>query len=283
MDLLLGHNQFLGISHISEERGRERDKKFSDIKNIYNVVEKAVDLGYKGMVLETHPRMLEFLEYYKKNETFDIDFYLQLPYVQGYIQKMNEQGLFGLISQIIRRGGLKTVSSILFRDLINYTKKNYVSIGVSFLKFEIAPFKDINIKTLFLHNVITDLLLSLKMKEVILEYIDYVKDDIGLKPGFITLNFKLFNNCCDEWNIHKPFVMTPINIGGYDMNPSKGSVETAVKGYNGKIIAMNILGGGAFSLGETYSYLKLFKNIDYCVIGASSEGHLRESIKVFSE
>ena len=120
MELILGHNQFLVISHISEERSREREKKFSDVKNIYKIVEKAVDFGYKGMIVETHPRMLEFLKYYKENETFEIDFYLQLPYVQGYIQKMNEQGLSGLILEIIRRGGIKTMSSTLMKNLINY-------------------------------------------------------------------------------------------------------------------------------------------------------------------
>ena len=30
MNLILGHNQFLGISHISEEQSKERDKKFSN-------------------------------------------------------------------------------------------------------------------------------------------------------------------------------------------------------------------------------------------------------------
>ena len=179
MNLILGHNQFLGISHISEEQSKERDKKFSNIKNIYNIAEKAVNLGYKEMILETHPRMLEFLEYYNKNKTFDINFYLQLPYIQGYIQKMNEQGLLGLLFQVMQRGGLKTASSVILKDLINYTKKNYIRIGVSFLKFETEPFKDINIKALFLHNVITDLILSLQMKEIFLDYINYVEEDIG--------------------------------------------------------------------------------------------------------
>jgi hypothetical protein len=127
------------------------------------------------------------------------------------------------------------------------------------------------------------LLLSLKIKEIFLDYISYVEEEIGLKPGFITLNFQLFKSYCNKWNIKQPIVMTPINIGGYDMNPSKESVEKAIKIFNGRIIAMNILGGGAFSIKETCSYLKLFKNIDYCVIGASSEDHLRESMEFFSE
>ena len=64
MELILGHNKLIGISHISEERGREREKKFSKVENIYRVVEDASAVGFKNMIIETHPRMLEFLRYY---------------------------------------------------------------------------------------------------------------------------------------------------------------------------------------------------------------------------
>jgi len=280
MDLILGHNQFLGISHISDERGREREKKFSDVKNIYNIVEKAVDLGYKGMILETHPRMLEFIEYYKKNKTFEIEFYLQLPYTHGYIQKINEKGFNGLILQIFKQGGLKTVSTSILKDIVNFIKKDYISIGISFLQFEIEPFKDINIKAVLLHNIITDLCLSLRMSNALQEFSSFVEEKMEIKSGFITLNFELFKTTFEENNKH-PLVMTPINPGGYDMNPSKTAVEAAIRKYRGEIIAMNILGGGAFSVDKAHDYLLSLDRLKYCVVGASSEEHLQELIEVF--
>ncbi len=280
MELILGHNQFIGISHISEEKAREREKKFSNVENIYKVVEKAAELGYKGMIIETHPRMLEFLEYYKNNRTFDIDFYLQVPYVQGYIQKMNEKGLSGLIRDIIHRTGIKSVSVMALKSVINLAKRDYLSMATSALQLEIAPFVDVDIKALFLHNVVTDLLLALKVTDAFIEYIEYVKEKFDIEPGFITLNFQLFKNSFEEWRIEPSFVMTPVNPGGYDMNPSKEAVENAIKDYKGKIMAMNILGGGAFSVDEACKYLKTFENIRYCVVGASSEEHLRGIVEV---
>ena len=281
MNLLLGHNQFIGISHISEERSREREKKFSDIKNIYNIVEKAADLGYKGMIIETHPRMLKFLEYYRKNQTFDIEFYLQLPYVQGYIQKMNEKGLSGLISEVVQRGGKKTASALALKNIVNLARKDYLSMATSVLQLEVKPFADIKIKAILLHNVMTDLALSLQMQDVFIEYIDFVNKKLKLKPGFITLNFPLYKNSLEKWNLKPSIVMTPINPKGFDMNPSKTEVESAIKQYNGQIIAMNILGGGAFSPRDVYPYLNSFDNVDHCVIGASSENHLRDTLEVF--
>lgn len=282
MELILGHNQFIGISHISDERSREREKKFSDVKNIYKIVEEAAEVGYQGMIIETHPRMLEFLEYYKKNKTFDMEFYLQLPYVQGYIQKMNENGLLSLIKDIMYRSGLKNTSIMAVKNIVYLTKKDYFSLAVSFLELEIRPFMDLNIKAVLLHNVFTDVLLSLKISDCIKTYVDYVNDVIGLNPGFITLNFDLFHKSFEQWNIKPPLVMTPINPGGFDMNPSKVGVETAIKNYKGEIIAMNILGGGAFSVDDTHNYLKSLEKLKFCVVGASSKTHLQELMQVFS-
>jgi len=279
MELILGHNQFIEISHISEEKSREKKKKFSNVENIYKVVEKAAELGYKGMIIETHPRMLEFLEYYKRNRTFNIDFYLQVPYVQGYIQRINEKGLSGLIREFIHRTGIKSTSAMALKSIVNLAKRDYLSMATSALQLEIAPFVDLDIKALFLHNVITDLLLSLKVTDAFVEYIEYVKEKLGIGPGFITLNFQLFKTSFEEGELKPLFVMTPVNRGGYDMNPSKEAVENAIKNYGGKIMAMNILGGGAFNIDEASSYLKSFDNIKYCVVGASTEEHLEDVIQ----
>jgi hypothetical protein len=276
MDLILGHNQFIGISHISEEKAKEREEKFSKVENIYKVVENAADLGYKGMIIETHPRMLEFLNYYKKNKTFDMDFYLQVPYVQGYIQQMNENGIYGLARDIIRKNGIGTVSIMAVKNIVNLAKKDYLSIALSALQLEVKPFMDIEIKALFLHNVLTDLFLCLQLQDVLKEYFYYTEEQLKLNPGFITLNFCLLKDSFNKWNIKPPLVMTPINPGGYDMNPSKGNVEAAIKEYKGDIMAMNILGGGAFSIDEVKKYLPSIGNIKFCTVGASSKEHLKK-------
>jgi hypothetical protein len=276
MNLILGHNQFIGISHISEEKAREREAKFSKVENIYKVVEYAADLGYKGMIIETHPRMLEFLNYYKKNRTFDMDFYLQVPYVQGYIQQMNENGLYGLARDIVRKSGIGIVSVLVAKNIVNLAKKDYLSIGLSALQLEVKPFMDIEIKALFLHNVLTDLFLCFQLQDILKEYIYYTEEKLNLNPGFITLNFCLLNDSFHKWNIKPPFVMTPINPRGYDMNPSKEKVEAAIREYKGNIMAMNILGGGAFSVDEVNKYLTSIGNINYCTVGASSKEHLKK-------
>ncbi len=282
MRLILGHNQFLGISHISEEKSRERDRKFSDVKNIYKVVETAADLGFKAMIIETHPRMIEFIEYYEKNKTFDIDFYLQVPYVQNYVQQMNEKGMKGVIGEVINKTSYVGASSLAMKSGWNYLKKDYLSLGMSMLKLEISPFDNISIKGLLLHNVITDLLLSLNISDGFETYFEFVKKKLKIDPGLITLNFPMLVNRLDEWKLKSSIVMTPINPNGYDMNPTKKDVEASLKKYNGNVFAMNTLGGGAFTVKDSSDYLKSL-NVENIVIGASSKNHLEENSKIFGE
>jgi hypothetical protein len=75
--------------------------------------------------------------------------------------------------------------------------------------------------------------------------------------------------------------MTPVNPRGFDMNPSITVVSEALRQHRGDLIAMNILGGGAFPLEESKAFLDSFENIKYCVIGASSYNHLKENKEVF--
>lgn len=280
MQLILGHNQFIGISHISEEKSREKERQFSKVENIYRIVENASDLGYKNMIIETHPKMLEFINYYEKNQTFDMDFYLQVPYVQGYIQKVNEKGIQGFALDTIKQSGFIQTGHIALKGALGVLMQDYSSIAFSILKLEISPFTKVNIKAVMLHNVMTDLLLSLDAKDAFSDFISNIKK-LGLNYGFVTLNFPLLAHRFQDWELTSPLVMTPVNPRGFDMNPSITIVSEALRQHKGDLIAMNILGGGAFPLQESKAFLDSFENIKYCVIGASSYNHLRENKEIF--
>jgi hypothetical protein len=282
VELILGHNQFIGISHISEERSREREKKFSKVENIYKVVEAASTVGLSSMIIETHPRMLEFLRYYERGKTFDMNFYLQVPYVQALVQTVNQRGMRGFLSEMISRAGLAGTSSIALKGAFNLLKKDYLSIALSYLKLEVAPFSEFNVKALILHNVLTDLLMALEVSSAFSAFIEYVHDVLKLDLGLATWNFVLAKRNLERWNLRPAFIMTPVNIKGFDMNPSQETVEDALKEYDGDVIAMNVLGGGAFPLVASSSYVRSFNRVTRCVIGASSREHLAQLVEAFS-
>jgi len=281
VELILGHNQFIGVSHISEERGRERDKKFSKVDNIYRVVEAASAVGFKNMMIETHPRMLDFLQYYERNKTFDMNFYLQVPYVQAFVQTINQRGMRGFLSEMIGRAGLAGTSSLALKSAFNLLKKDYLAIALSYFKVEIAPFSEFSVKALILHNTLTDLLMALEVSTAFSAFDQYVNDVLKLDFGLATWNFSLTKRNLERWNLRPAFVMTPVNVKGFDMNPTKDEIEAGLRDYGGTVFAMNVLGGGAYSLPEAASYVKSFDAIKRCVVGASSKEHLQELVETF--
>ena len=281
MELILGHNQFIGVSHISEERGREREKTFSKVENIYRVVEAASALGFENMMIETHPRHADFLHYYERNQTFDMNFYLQVPYVQAYVQTINQSGMRGFLSEMIRRAGLAGTSSLAVKSAFNLLKKDYLAIALSYFKVEIAPFSEFSVKALVLHNTLTDLLMALEVSSAFSAFDQYVNDVLKLDFGLATWNFSLTKRNLERWNLRPALVMTPINAKGFDMNPTKEDVEVGLREYDGTVFAMNVLGGGAYSLPEAASYVKSFDAVKRCVVGASSREHLKELMETF--
>lgn len=281
MDLILGHNQFIGVSHTSEERGRERDRKFSKAEKIFRVVEAASAIGFKNMMIETHPRMLDFLQYYERNQTFDMSFYLQVPYVQAYVQTINQRGMRGFLSEMIGRAGLAGTSSLALKSAFNLMKRDYLAIALSYFKVEIAPFSKFNVKALLLHNTLTDLLMALEVSSAFSAFNEYANDALKLDFGLATWNFSLVKHNLERWDLHPAFIMTPVNVRGFDMNPSKDEIEAALRDYNGTVFAMNVLGGGAYSPAEAASYVKSFDTVKRCVIGASSAEHLKELMETF--
>ena len=281
MELILGHNQFIGVSHISEERGRERDKKFSKVENIYRVVEAASAVGFTNMIIETHPRMLDFLQYYERNKTFDMNFYLQVPYVQAFVQTINQRGMRGFLSEMIGRAGVAGTSSLALKSAFNLLKKDYLGIALSYFKVEIAPFSEFSVKALILHNTITDLLMALEVSSAFSAFDQYVNDVLKLDFGLATWNFSLTKRNLERWDLRPAFLMTPVNVKGFDMNPTKDEIEAGLREYEGTVFAMNVLGGGAYSLPEAASYVKSFDAIKRCVVGASSRDHLKELVETF--
>jgi len=281
VELILGHNQFIGVSHISEERGRERDKKFSKVENIYRVVEAASAVGFKNMMIETHPRMLDFLQYYERNKTFDMNFYLQVPYVQAFVQTINQRGMRGFLSEMVGRAGLAGTSSLALKSAFNLLKKDYLGIALSYFKVEIAPFSEFSVKALILHNTITDLLMALEVSSAFSAFDQYVNDVLKLDFGLATWNFSLTKRNLERWDLRPAFLMTPVNVKGFDMNPTKDEIEAGLRDYEGTVFAMNVLGGGAYSLPEAASYVKSFDAIKRCVVGASSRDHLKELVETF--
>ncbi len=281
MKLILGHNQFLGISHISEKNASERESRFSDPHRIFEIVQAASEFGFKQMIIESHPRMKQFMDIYEKERTFDMEFILQVPHVSGYVRSMAEGGVNGVVREVISGARFTELAKAPFQLLPMLLRSDYLAMGIKALDIEMSKYSHYDISGVVLHNVITDVLLSLDAKEGFNEYRDRVRRRFGFDPGLITLNLPLLHSHLSEWKVIPNMLITPLNPFGFDMNPSKQAVENCVRESKYDIIGMNVLGGGSINLSAASTYLKNLEGLEGIVIGASTSKHLEELANAF--
>ena len=152
-----------------------------------------------------------------------------------------------------------------------------------FLDTEMLKLSTIKPKIIFLHPVIVDLALALKMKNIFETFSDHLKNNYNINTGLCTKNFPLLISRLDEWNLKFSSIMTSFNPAGFLMNPSKKECEDALNNYNGNVLAMNIFAGGYSKVDEAISYILSQQKIRNLVVGVSSIEHAKETLGLLTK
>lgn len=280
--IILGHNQFIGVDHLSQERARDRVDLFSDSQKIVDVIKMSYELGATGMMLSTHQRAGQIMEAVGSEQELkrNMNFYPLIPYVQGYVRRANEMGVIGMLSEALQPASTSNKLKIFFKGGINVMKKDLLALLSSLIDVELLPFNKFNVEAVFLHNVVTDLALSLNAKNIFEFYIDYINDNYGVKPAFGTMNFPKLVERFDEWGIKQPLVMASFNKIGFQMNPSREECERTLREYDVDVLAMSTLASGYLKPNEAYDYLFSLPNIRSVVVGVSSREHAIETFNI---
>jgi hypothetical protein len=280
--IILGHNQFIGVDHLSQERARGRVDLFSDSQKILDVIKMSYELGGTGMMLSTHQRACQIMEAVGSEQELsrNMNFYPLIPYVQGYVRRANEMGVLGMLSDALQPASTSNKLKILFKGGINVMKKDLLALLSSLIDIELLPFNKFNVEAVFLHNVLTDLALSLNAKNIFEFYIDYINDNYGVKPAFGTMNFPMLVERFNEWGIKRPLVMASFNKIGFQMNPSREDCERILREYDVDVLAMSTLASGYLKPNEAYDYLFSLPNIRSVVVGVSSREHAIETFNI---
>lgn len=279
--IILGHNQFIGVSHLSQDAGRTREERFSDIAHAGEVIAYSVSQGVKGMMLSTHPRARDILDYLRHEGLADeMNMYPLIPYAQGYVRRMNAVGLTGMVREILRSASLKTKADIALYGSLGYLRKDLTRLLGAFVDIEMLLFKDFNVKAVFLHDAFVDLSLALGAAGEVRSFCDHVRRRYGAEPGFVTMNFPLLIRSFKEWGIERPLVMTTFNSAGFQMNPSREACERALREGDASVVAMSTLAAGYLKPAEAYDYLHSLPNIDSVVVGVSTVEHARETFGI---
>jgi hypothetical protein len=283
--LILGHNQFIGVDHFSQDRARDRVQLFSETQKIIDIVTTFHKLGGSGMMLSTHPKIKQILNAIKSDSYLskNINFYPLIPYAQGYVRSANEKGLLGMLNDALAPASFGSKLKISLSAGINLLKKDVINLIPTMIDVEMLQFKQLNTKAVILHNVVTDLALAFEARDIFELYIDYIDDNYGITPGFGTMNFTRLVKSFDEWGIKNPLILASFNKQGYQMNPSREDCERSLREYSVNLIAMSTLASGYLKPQEAYEYLFSLPNIRSVVVGVSSRGHAEETFGLIKE
>jgi hypothetical protein len=281
--IIFGDNQFFGINHMSEEKAQAQAERFKDIGAIIKVIDAAYDCGIHAFMFNTHDRVAELCDHFRANpeKYSDIRLYPSMPYAHKYADAVNEKGMIGAISEFVfsGRSAGQAIGTII-RGGMSVINKDMIEVMRLLVDAEMRMFRGLNVRAVFLQNIITDLLLGLKAKNVFVEFAGHIKSTYHVDPGFNTMNMPELVDFLIECGIDNPIVCSSINKAGYLMSPNKWVYEKALTEKPFRPVAMSILASGAVSPKEAIEYVCGLPKVQSIVFGASSREHIEQTKEI---
>ncbi len=281
--IVFGDNQFFGINHRSQEKAEEMLKRFGNIDNIFDVYDNAFDCGVKAVMLNSNERAQAICDRFRanKNKYGDLAWYPSIPYPYKYANMVNELGIFPAINEVLFKGNsVGGVLSMIGKGAAAVFTKDAMRMMEMLIDVEYKMFHDLNVKVLFLQNVIADLILGYNIKEVFEHYCEYIRKKYKVLPGIITLNMPYLKSKLEEWGIDEVVICSSINAAGFNMHPSKEEYERAIANNDSskyQLMAMNVLASGSITVQQSFDYINSL-NLQSVVFGASSRGHIKSTM-----
>jgi hypothetical protein len=284
--IIFGDNQFFGINHMSEDKAQALAERFKDTQAIIDVIDIAYDCGIRAFMLNTHDRVKEICDHFRKNPAryADLALYPSMPYAHKYANAVAEKGIFGALSEyILADRSASDIVGMVVKGGMSLFEQDMLKVMQLLVDLEMKIFHGLNVKVVFLQNIVTDLLLGLKAKDAFIGFSSYLKEKYKVDAGFNTLNMPMLVDFLAECGIQNPIVCSSINKAGYFMNPNQETYEKALNEKKFRAMAMSILASGAIPAKEAVSYVCGQKAIQSIVFGASSRQHIMETKKLIDE
>lgn len=279
--ILFGDNQFFAVNHISDEKSRVQSIKFKDDSAIIKVLDDAMAMGINTFMCTTHDRIANICDIIRANpEKYkNYKIFPCMPYAHKYANAVTELGIAGTLKQYVPGNFFGS----LFKGGMAYLSKDYESIMELMIDAEMTMFKGINTPVIFLQNVITDLLLGLRAVDVLVAFHTYIKKKYNAEAGFITMNMPKLLAALEARGVENPIICASINKAGFRMSGGKAVYEEVLKTKKVRVIAMQVLGGGAIHPKEAIEYICGLPNIEAILFGASSKMNIESTASYINQ
>jgi hypothetical protein len=291
--LLVGDNPFHGISHLSQERARQRPTEQAESIGGYaaNLVKISLENGAGGFMFSVDETTLSIIKNLNGSYNGEVHLYAIAPYAYEYVRKSTQTGgVTGLATSVAKQmifssSNLKVIAANaggLLRFDLSALLKAYVAYELSRIKANKAP--NMHLETFMMHEIITDMALALNMQKLCKSYIKFLESQ-HVRPGFETRNFPYLVDKFSEWGIDfsKLTITASFNKIGFQMCPTQQECEKALeRSKEAEVIAMSVLAAGYLKPAEAINYIAGLDGVSGLVIGVSKPHQATETFKVFA-
>ena len=273
--VILGDNQFFGVDHLSDEKARQKEQRFKDTREIIKVIDAAYEVGIRTFMCTTYARIEEICDHIRANPSQYADFkmYPCMPYAHKYANAVTEMGVVGTLKHYT---GGNIVGSIM-RGGMAVAQRDAFKLMQLLVDAEMAMFRGMNIKVIFLQNIVTDLFLGLGMHDFFAEFAKYVKSKYDAEAGFITMNLPMLAKVLEKIDLNDPIICASINKIGFRVSGSMEDYEKVLGERKVRAIAMQVYAAGAIRPEEALDYVCRLKGVESVLFGASTKPHIQQT------
>ncbi|MGD9703667.1 MAG: hypothetical protein AB7Q42_11155 [Acidimicrobiia bacterium] len=278
--ILFGDNQFFGVNHMSEEKARAQAVRFRDTESILSVLDTAFDLGVRTFMCTTHDKIGEIADHMRDHpERYrDFIYFPGMPYAHKYANAVSELGMLETLKQFAPGGVVETV----WKGARSAIRKDAEQLMTMLVDAEMKRFEGLNTPVVFIQNVVTDLLLGLKMYDMFRAFHDHVRDRFGAEAGYITMNMPRLLDALESVGIENPIICCNYNKIGFRMSGGIDLYDRTLAERQLRCIAMSVYASGAIPAEEAIQWICDRPQIESIVFGASSAGNIRNTIELIN-
>ena len=171
--IIFGDNQFFGINHMSQEKAQQLSEKFYNFQAILDVYQIAIDSNIRGIMLNSNDRASAICDHFVSNKSKypELNWYPSIPYPHKYANLVSEKGIVPTINEILfKDNSAMGILGMITKGTAAVLGKDAVKLMQMLVDLEMKMFKGLNVKVVFLQNIITDLLLGYEVKDIFYEY-----------------------------------------------------------------------------------------------------------------
>lgn len=286
--LIVGDNPFQGVSHLSQQRARERDPGIIDPEHCASLIKLSMENGADGFMFSISEISLAILRELKRHRNLP-RLYAIAPAASDYVRLASRLGTPGLAIHLLKQIAASGNYGAIVNGIKGIAIRNPASLMKAYVLYELyriklATNRSVKPYSLLLHELVTEMGLAFNMQWLFQAYVDFLLR-LDIKPGFETRNSSMLIDRLTEWRIDSKqiVIVAPFNKIGFQMSPSRVKCEKSLQNVpDTEVIAMSVLAGGYIKVPEAIDYVNSLPQLKGIVVGVSKEQQARD-FKIFRE